>query len=195
MPLNKTISWYDNNAKSYFEKTFNSDNHLNQNLFWEVLNSDSPYILDLGCGSGRDALKFQSFGAKVKGIDASKELVSLVNALGINADIMDMREISFNKEFDGIWACASLLHLSKNDCKIVLNKCHDALKVNGIIYVSVKSFEENTNDCRYFSYYERNELESMIKSAGFDIMHCWEASDQLGRTTKWLNVIARKEFT
>ena len=91
----------------------------------------------MGCGSGRDSKYFLYKGYSVKAIDGSKELCKLAsNNIGQEVECADFLDLSYNEEFDAIWACASLLHIDKKDLNKVINNLHKALKKNGIIYAS-----------------------------------------------------------
>ena len=51
-------------------------------------------ILDLGCGTGRDALHFQALGVEVNGIDASEAMVHEARARGVKAERLPIEEIA-----------------------------------------------------------------------------------------------------
>lgn len=72
------------------------------------------HILDAGCGSGRDTKYFIDHGYQVTAIDGSKEMVSAASKLtGLTVQHLQFDEIYCQQEFDGIWACASVLHVKK----------------------------------------------------------------------------------
>ena len=52
--------------------------------------------------------------------------------------------------FDGIWACASLLHVSEKELETVLVKFHRALKRDGVLYASWKYGEAECSDGERF---------------------------------------------
>lgn len=64
---------------------------------------------------------------------------------------MMFQELSEVEKYDGIWACASILHTKRTELPDVLRKMCTATKNNGIIYVSFKygDFEGKRNG-RYF---------------------------------------------
>lgn len=71
-------------------------------------------ILDLGCGSGRDTIEFEQKGYWVEALDYSKELVALASQqTGQQVRLESFYDFSDQSEFDGIWACASLLHCER----------------------------------------------------------------------------------
>ncbi|MBQ9256333.1 MAG: class I SAM-dependent methyltransferase, partial [Acidaminococcaceae bacterium] len=95
----------------------------------------SIQILDAGCGSGRDSLFFMRQGYRVTMLDASAAMCRCAEKLtGQKALHKTFAEINFDKQFDGIWACASLLHVSEKELENVLVKFHRALKRDGVLY-------------------------------------------------------------
>ena len=74
-------------------------------------------ILDFGCGSGRDAKAFLELGFSVEASDGSEELCRRASELtGIPVKRMLFSELSAADRYDGIWACASILHLPRFQC-------------------------------------------------------------------------------
>ena len=62
------------------------------------------------------------------------------------------QDLDAQKEYDGIWACSSILHLSKNQLADVLARMAAALKPGGIIYTSFKyGTYEGQRNSRYFT--------------------------------------------
>ena len=112
MSKSETIKFYDVNAQEYFESTVN----INLEEFYKKFLKYIPpngTILDVGCGSGRDSLYFLNKGYNVISLDASEEMVKLSSELTKRKTLfMRIEDIDFQDQFDGIWACASLLHLS-----------------------------------------------------------------------------------
>src|SRR5262245_48777683 len=51
-------------------------------------------LLEIGPGAGKDSLFFQEKGLKVKCIDLSPELVKVCQQKGLDAQVMDMTELS-----------------------------------------------------------------------------------------------------
>ena len=145
--IKDTLNYYDNNIDAYkvmwlndFSKNYNFEI---PNIFLSYLSVNS-HILDLGCGTGRDSKYFIDKGYQVTSIDGSIEMCKVAESL-LNREVKQINflDINYNNEFDGIFACASLLHLSNEDLLIVLNKISSALKQNGILYTCFK-YGENT---------------------------------------------------
>ncbi len=73
------------------------------------------YILDLGCGDGVLTRKLLELGCDVVGIDSSPDMVAATRSLGLNAQVMDARTMSFRKEFDAVFSNAVLHWIQQPD--------------------------------------------------------------------------------
>ena len=156
------------------------------------------HILDFGCGSGRDSRYFSERGYRVTATDGCVEFVALASAYtGLKVKQMLFGELSAVDEFDGVWACASILHLPKDELIKVLKKINKALKSGGYFYTSFKyGFFEGELNGRYFTYLTEDSLLELLCSVPeLNIIEQWVSSDvRAGREDeKWLNVIMRKE--
>ncbi len=194
--MDRTLYYYNTNAREYVNGTLHVDMTEIQNLF---LGKITPMgkILDFGCGSGRDALAFIEKGYSVDAIDGSPELCRLASEiLPVPVRKMYFHELKAVDRYDGIWACASLLHLDAIEMKEVMFKMIKALKVNGVIYASFKfgDFIGVKGD-RYYHNYTEESFRTFLE--GFDsigIEMSWMTTDvrEGCESEKWLNVILRK---
>ena len=191
-----TIEYYNKNAKNFNDNTFEVDFAKVQEWFCKYLKAGS-LILDFGCGSGRDTKYFLERGYKVDAIDGSKELCEIASAnTGIVVKNQVFHELNEVEKYDGIWACASILHLQYNELKEVFVKMNIALNENGIIYCSFKYGDfEGVRNSRYFTYMTAEKLDRLIDEiAVFEIREQMITTDvRPGRDDeKWLNVILGK---
>ena len=192
--MNKTIDYYNEHADSYYRNTVGVDLDATRLRFAAYLPPEAS-VIDMGCGSGRDDLAFNNMGHRAIGLDASVELVSLaMEMLGIKAFCADMSTWISGEPYDGIWSCASLMHLNDEECKRFFNNLQYNLKSGGAIYISVKSGIETGEDAagRYLRDYTSEEIEALISTVpGLQIREIWYTEDTLNRREfKWLNIIA-----
>jgi SAM-dependent methyltransferase len=121
-------------------------------------------ILDAGSGSGRDSLAFLQKGYQVVSIDASNEMVAATTKLtGQEALLTTFDALDFNAEFDGIWACGSMVHIARQDFDSVLARFSRALKPNGVIYLSFKYGDaERMEGDRFFNDLNETVLDTIL---------------------------------
>lgn len=196
MGYNNTLSYYDNHADEFYRGTVNVDFTATQERFLAKLKKGSR-ILDLGCGSGRDTKFFLERGYDVEAVDGSAELCRLASQYtGVRVKQMLFEELSAVDQYDGIWACSSILHLPIDKLHEVMQKMATALKKNGIIYTSFKygTFAGERNG-RYFTDMTEVTFADLIKeSISLAVEEQWISSDARPERSeeKWLNLFLRK---
>lgn len=192
----KTLAYYDERTKEFIDSTLYVDFAETQDKFIRRL-PEQAYILDFGCGSGRDTKYFLERGFKVTAIDGSAELCKFASQFTeIEVKHMFFQELADVEMYDGIWACASILHLPYAELERVLAKMERAVKNGGIIYTSFKygSFEGERNG-RYFADMDEEKFKHLLACVlQLRIEELWVTGDvRAGRSEeKWLNVILRK---
>lgn len=191
-----TIDYYDKHADEFNLASVNANMNSICDRFLSYL-QPSASILDLGCGSGRDSLYFINKGFSVLPVDGSMEMCTLATKIsGVTAMQLMFEDIDFVREFDGVWACASLLHVSKEQLPSILRKINTALKPSGILYMSFKYGEgEEERHGRYFSDMTESDLPFLCNdSTGFcvDFYDVTEDVRQDHKGERWLNIIAKK---
>ncbi len=190
---NSNIEYYNMYADDFFEGSVDADMSEWRNRFIKYL-PDGGRVLDAGCGSGRDSKAFIMQGYSVVAMDASREMCKRASEL-LGQEVWQMRfdEMSFDDEFDGVWACASLLHVPISEMADVLKKIKHGLRPEGIFYASFKYGEgETVKDVRSFTNYTLESVCELLKGAGFRVLECDISYDvRPGREEeKWVNVIA-----
>lgn len=161
-----------------------------------------PRVIDLGCGSGREAPLFREAGFDYVGVDRSVGLLSEARARNPGATFLeiDMSTLNFPEQsFDAFWSAASLLHVPKLQAPDVLREWFRILKPGGIGFIAVKQKREvdeswETNEYvpslrRYFVYYEALEAALLLVASGFTLLQ-----QTLKPTSKadWLCYYVRK---
>lgn len=195
--IDKTLKYYNENAQSFASGTVSVKFTEVQDKFLEKLNPDA-YIPDFGCGAGRDTKYFLSRGYQIDAIDGSEQLCRIASKYtGIKVRQMLFQELDEKEKYDGIWACASILHLPKKQLREVLKNMYAALKSKGWIYTSFKYGEfEGERNGRYFTDFTTDTFKDFIHDMhGLKIEEQWITGDvRPGRgEEKWLNLLLQKK--
>lgn len=191
-----TLNYYNSNAVDFYQNTVSVEFSDTQSKFLSKLDKNA-HILDFGCGSGRDTKAFFNQGYHVEATDGSAELCKLATQYtGIPVCHMLFQDLSAVDQYDGIWACSSILHLPLDELSDVMRKMAVALKPNGIIYTSFKygTFSGERNG-RYFTDMTESTFTAFIWNiADLVTEEQWISSDvRPGRgEEQWLNIILRK---
>jgi SAM-dependent methyltransferase len=188
-----TLAYYESHAVEYAARTLDADLSELYRPFLALVPAGGR-ILDLGCGAGRDLRAFAQRGFAPCGIDASPSLAGIAHRVsGAPTSVLRAEEISFDSEFDGVWACASLLHVRRRSIPDVLRRIHDALRAGGAFYASVQTGRGETRsaDGRVFTLHEESEFGGELEASGFKVAKIWTTGDSLveGRAISWLNFL------
>ena len=191
-----TLDYYNHQAEEFVNSTVDVDFSNIQNQFIKMLPKGST-ILDLGCGSGRDSKAFKNAGYKVIAVDGSEELCKIASKhIGQEVICSTFQDLELSEEIDGIWACASLLHLEKEEIIYTINKLSKNLKQEGIFYASFKygDFTGERNG-RFFTDMTEESFSIMMNDIKDLKVIKQMTSDDVreDKTIKWLNVFLKKE--
>ena len=191
-----TLNYYDKHHTRFAADTVNVQFSAIQDKFLHLL-PEGALILDFGCGSGRDSLYFLQKGYRVEACDGSAEMVkAAAGYTGLPVKQMLFSELNEAERYDGVFACASILHAPSIALPDILERMKNALKKNGVIYTSFKyGTFEGERDGRYFTdLTEDSFLKLLDETDGLRIEEEWVSTDvRPGRKEqKWLNIILRK---
>ncbi|SFD61632.1 class I SAM-dependent methyltransferase [Pseudoalteromonas denitrificans] len=197
--MNTNNIYYNQNAQAFSDSTFSVDMQPLYNEFLPLVFAGG-YILDGGCGSARDAKAFKAQGFKVTAIDASEELVKIASQyLEQKVELKTFQQINDINKFDGIWCCASLLHVPLDELDSVFTKLSTALKTDGVLYVSFKYGEPKTtpreHNGREFTDLNEQSLNNLLANQqNLQLNKTWITGDRrAGREgEQWLNAIIVK---
>lgn len=188
-------NYYDDHAKDFINNTLSVDMGEFYQAFCKYLPTHAK-ILDAGCGSGRDSLYFLKSGYLVDALDASSEMVRYASQLtGLPVRQCTFDQINVNNFYDGIWCCASLLHVPKSELVLSMYSLAAALNDTGIWYVSFKYGDtERTENGRQFTDLNEASLISLVKQLdNIEIRSAWITEDKRpSRNNQWLNALLAK---
>ena len=185
--------YYEINARRYVKETFSVDMSDQYERFLPLLKSQAG-ILDVGSGSGRDACYLQKKGYWVTALEPSKNLCREIRKVFPGKIVCsDIQSYQPDQRFDGIWACASFLHLQEKEVLRFFEKINLYLNDNGIMYLSGKNgiSTGQAKDGRYFLEFTEQLVEKILSvNKQLKLVEFWYTEDASGRKGfRWLNVI------
>jgi len=158
------------------------------------------WLLDLGCGAGQDARYLTTRGYRVIGLDRTMPLLRFAKerAPVVPFVLADMRALPVQTgRLDGIWAAASLMHVSKLAARKVLVTLRDCVRPNGLLAATVTQGmasgmkQGGWMPGRYFARWKKDELAKAFDRTGWEVLSLRVVSNQ-ERKGRWINVIARR---
>ncbi|MGN0658283.1 MAG: class I SAM-dependent methyltransferase, partial [Emergencia sp.] len=188
----KTLEYYNENAEQFFQDTVEADmSHLYGRFLQKI--PAGGRILDLGCGSGRDSRQFLDRGFRVTAVDGSAALCQLAERhIGQEVLCMDFGEMAFEECFDGVWACASLLHVPRDSIKGILARVSDALVPGGVLYACFKAGTgERNSGGRFFCDYSMGDMDRLFAPEdGWELCETFLTGDvrEDREDQQWVNV-------
>ena len=200
MQDNVTIDAYDKYAQVYDDEVVSFWENFPQTFLDRFANQlPGKRILNVGSGSGRDALLLQKLGLEVVCIDASTSMIDMTTKLGFESHLADFKHLDFPEHsFDGIWAYTSLIHITKDEAREVIRKLQGFLKPNGLFAIGVIAgetagmIERRTMPgvARYFKNYTKYELRELVEPLGFAFVY---ERDYQPHNSIYLNQLYKKQ--
>ena len=189
-----TIRYYDENGDSFFDRTVGLDMTALYAPFLAHI-PQGGHILDAGCGSGRDSRAFFERGYRVTAIDGSAAMVQRAAAhTGLPVAHQTFDQMDYDAAFEGIWACASLLHIPRADLPPLLPRFIRALKPGGVWYVSFVAGEGERTGERHFTDYDEASLSALVDAhTPLAVIAQGPPHDRRPQLQQqWLNALIRK---
>jgi len=193
--------FYDANAEAFISITRDVDMSDMQQRFLAALpvnDGKLARILDAGSGSGRDALSFRLLGYAVEAFDVSPAMVAATREhAGVEVQQMGFEDFSWDHQFEGIWACASLLHVAEANLPEVINRLVAHLTPGGALYLSFKlGMGERVKDGRRFTDMTEASIATLLNGyAGLSAPDIWQSKDcRPDRAAElWINAVVNKK--
>jgi 2-polyprenyl-3-methyl-5-hydroxy-6-metoxy-1,4-benzoquinol methylase len=191
-----SVEFYERNAEDFFRRSVAADMAQGWRAFTDLLKPGSR-VLDAGCGSGRDTLALSRMGFEVTAMEASPRLAELARAhTGRPVHILTFDRVAWREAFEGVWACASLLHVPRVELPGAIQRLRDALVPGGVLWMSFKygTIERQTAG-RHFTDLDETGATALLETAGGLTLISMEVTqdvraDHVGE--RWLTVICRR---
>ena len=165
-------------------------------------------VLEIGSGSGRDAVALEALGLSVRRTDVSRSFVRRLREAGHDADVLDPLTDDLADParapgagaaaYDGVWANASLLHVRREDLPTVLARLAAVTRPGGVLRMAVKEGEGarfsthgSVRAPRHFTFWREAPLRAVLEGAGWRVTSC-ESGRAGKREESWLEVRAER---
>lgn len=191
-----TIDAYNKIAEEFSQRNSVSLYNAEFQLFRSFVKNGNK-ILEIGCGTGRDAEELVKLNFDCTGIDASEGMLAIARERVKQGrfQIGDFYRLDFpDHTFDGFWAAASFLHVPKNEIDNVLREARRILKPGGIGFISLKQktiMDEGYIRAaraggieRYFAFYAKDEFGGILLKNHFEVLQITTLVEKDG--TPWL---------
>ena len=196
-----TAAAYDGDAATFSEAVAQLSDEVRAELDW-LAGAVGPggAVLEIGSGGGRDAVALEERGVRVRRTDVSSGFVERLREQGYAADVLDPLTDDLGGPYDGVWACACLLHVARTDLPAVLRRLAQATRVGGALAVSLKegdgeewSVHGSVRAPRRFVYWRAEPLRAVVEGAGWRVE---ELDSRIGHNGQpWLMLRASRTAT
>jgi len=193
----RTIAAYQAHAEAYAGGTATVPDSVARDLddFTSRVGAGGR-VLEIGSGSGRDARELEARGLVVRRTDVTPAFVDLMRAAGHDADVLDPLADDLGGPYDGVWANAVLLHLSREDLPVVLERLHAVIVPGGTLFASLKegdgdawSTHGHVDAPRHFTFWREEPLRAVLAGAGWRVA---TVRHTRGSRDDWLDVYAER---
>ncbi len=160
-----TLAFYQREAPSYAASAAQAPSrHLDP--FLDRL-APQAYILELGCGGGRDAAHMAARGFRVDATDGTPAMAKKARErTGLDVRVMRFDELTSEAHYDAVWAHASLLHVPRAGLADIVRRIATALRPGGFHFANFKLGEgEGRDDLgRFYSFPHADWLVDMYRA-------------------------------
>jgi SAM-dependent methyltransferase len=154
-------------------------------------------VVDLGAGHGIDTALLVARGLRAVALDFSLGMLRAgrVEFPGPRAQADARRLPLATASVDGVWANASLLHLTRAHAERALDGLRRVVRPEGLLHVSLKEGRGTETEInryggpRFFQYWSDDDLDATLAARGFDVL---AASTETGPRNRWLTRLARR---
>jgi len=202
--MNPTLSYYEENASNLSKRYESADVATIHQTLLKTFTPKSN-LLEIGCGSGRDASFMLEQCYNITAIDGSPKMIEEAKTLhpALEAHLFTMQlphGLNFEAEsFDGVYSVATLMHLTQEEIALTIQNIYTLLKSKGKFLFSVSiardDTDQNSRDAhqRLFTSFSQREWVTICKNYGFTHLYNKVTSDGLNRSgIVWLTCVVEK---
>jgi len=187
--------YYQKNYKAYHEKTFSIDPTSFLAPLAQKLSADA-FILDVGCGSGRDLLWMKNRGFEVIGFERSPGLAELArDNAGCEIIEGDFETYDFSLILvDAVMLIGALVHVPHERFSEVFKNITSVIPKHGIVLITLKegSGDRTDPDGRIFYLWEDPKAREMFDTLGFKVCDFSTSVSKTGSGDVWMSYVLDK---
>ena len=200
----RTLTYYENNAE-YLSQRYESAMVDNIHALLLKTFPITSRLLEIGCGSGRDASFMYQNGYDILALDGSVEMIAEAKRchpeLTAQLDVVRIPDQLYFEpsSFDGVYSIATLMHLDKDAINHTIEKIELILKPRGKFLFSVSiqrdDVDEQGKDEKGRHFTDMSELEwvKCCEEYGLQLEHSEITGDGLNRDgIVWLTCVVSK---
>ena len=171
----RSVAAYDANASAYrvWAAALSMQAQLQR---FAAMARPGGIVLDAGCGTGRDLQALSAAGFRAVGMDLSAGMLAEAAAASTPLVRSDLRRLGFaSATFDGVWACASLVHLDAVAMAAALSELARVVRPQAPLYVTVKAgaddegWADSPHGRRWYHYWSSGALHGAVEEAGLTV--------------------------
>jgi ubiquinone/menaquinone biosynthesis C-methylase UbiE len=192
-----TSATYDQIAADYAAQAGRNDALAESRRRFAARLAVGARVLDVGCGPAHDTAGLRDLGLHAIGFDRSRGMLAQARPHQLPLLLGDMRQLPVRAgALDGLWVCASFLHIPKPNAPEVLRELRRVLRPGGVLFISIKRGQgqrwiaHGSGGQRYFVFYQEDELDALLTAVGFTVRESWLDADHLGRPEPWIARLA-----
>jgi SAM-dependent methyltransferase len=199
----KTVSHYDNHAGEASARYESADMSRLHAMLLRHLPQKGASVLELGCGSGRDAAFLQASGYDLTAVDASPGMVAeaarihpeLAGRLSCAAVPFPEDSPLLRRSFDAVFSNAMFMHIPDHDLPLVVEQVRRMMRPGGVAIISVSVDRGGLADGRdrtgrLFRERQPDELRKVFERRGLSFVAQSCSADSLDRPAiRWITLV------
>ena len=191
---------YDNISDKYSKLHFGPSNMLLSFFHGLMEIKNKSTILDIGAGTGRDAVELSKYFNNVICLDYSKYMLDTINVKNnmtfVVSDILDDK-LTFNK-LSSIWMNGVIHHIDPKQHEILFKRLYEWLDDTAPLFISYRHDLSNSFDNEFSEnpryYYKMNykDIIRNLEKIGFSLVRHFEVKKKPTDTKSWIYIKALK---
>ncbi len=200
----RTAEHYDTHAAELGARYESADMSVTHEILLRHLPAGSR-VLELGCGSGRDAAFLKANGFDVTGVDVSPAMLAIAQQrhpelsgrLHQASIPLPQGSSLLNQQFAGVISVATIMHIPEHDLFECASQMRDLLVPGGTLLLSAsvgREGLENNRDPqgRLFNERPAEELQLLFERLGFRLVARYDNEDSFARSVSWYTLVMQR---